>query len=274
MDVQSLLSSSNPPLADTNVDTTEFQPDPTLLSQMGFSSFGTVPIQGKKRKRYNPSADAMTSASLDAESRKRGRASGANKEPVRERRLAVKAKEDSKEGLREGVGEGIGGVAGACAEVFSRSQRSDSKEIIDAGVERDGIMGGEEAYSNPGYVSSTPSPPEDPNAASISNTYIPTTVPTSATATILSLPQLESNPQNLPQKPPPGIAYQGPQQTIPSELRSEIEGGSAMNNQNTQEIEGEPRIDWAVLRWGMRNERGDMVYFDWSFLEDPWKDLK
>jgi hypothetical protein len=32
--------------------------------------------------------------------------------------------------------------------------------------------------------------------------------------------------------------------------------------------------DWAALRRGVRNARGDMVYFDWSFLEDPWAGLE
>ncbi|MCJ1477378.1 hypothetical protein MMC13_006049 [Lambiella insularis] len=33
------------------------------------------------------------------------------------------------------------------------------------------------------------------------------------------------------------------------------------------------RYDWAALRRGVRNERGDVAYYDASFVEDPWKDL-
>ena len=34
------------------------------------------------------------------------------------------------------------------------------------------------------------------------------------------------------------------------------------------------RYDWAALRRGIRNERGDMVYYDASFVEDPWAELR
>ncbi|KAK5710014.1 hypothetical protein LTR17_019234 [Elasticomyces elasticus] len=32
--------------------------------------------------------------------------------------------------------------------------------------------------------------------------------------------------------------------------------------------------DMQALRHGVKNERGDMVYFKPSFLEDPWQDLR
>ena len=31
--------------------------------------------------------------------------------------------------------------------------------------------------------------------------------------------------------------------------------------------------DWQALRRGVRDERGDMAFYDASFVEDPWKDL-
>lgn len=36
---------------------------------------------------------------------------------------------------------------------------------------------------------------------------------------------------------------------------------------------GHGQYDWAALRRGVRNERGDVAYYDASFVEDPWKDL-
>ncbi|TKA83700.1 hypothetical protein B0A55_00281 [Friedmanniomyces simplex] len=37
---------------------------------------------------------------------------------------------------------------------------------------------------------------------------------------------------------------------------------------------GPGQSDLLALRSGVKNERGDMVYFKPSFLEDPWKDLR
>lgn len=31
--------------------------------------------------------------------------------------------------------------------------------------------------------------------------------------------------------------------------------------------------DWGALRRGVRDERGDMAFYDASFVEDPWRDL-
>ncbi|KAK1059935.1 hypothetical protein LTR74_012252 [Friedmanniomyces endolithicus] len=37
---------------------------------------------------------------------------------------------------------------------------------------------------------------------------------------------------------------------------------------------GSGQTDLQALHAGVKNKRGDMVYFKPSFLEDPWKDLK
>ncbi|MCJ1228745.1 hypothetical protein MMC12_005406 [Toensbergia leucococca] len=34
-----------------------------------------------------------------------------------------------------------------------------------------------------------------------------------------------------------------------------------------------PEHDWAALRRGMRVPSGDIAYFDWGFVGDPWRDL-
>ena len=38
--------------------------------------------------------------------------------------------------------------------------------------------------------------------------------------------------------------------------------------------DGYPRYDWHALRKGVRDERGDVAYYDASFVEDPWKNLR
>lgn len=35
----------------------------------------------------------------------------------------------------------------------------------------------------------------------------------------------------------------------------------------------QPQYDWNVLRRGVKNDRGDVAYYDASFIEDPWKHL-
>lgn len=41
---------------------------------------------------------------------------------------------------------------------------------------------------------------------------------------------------------------------------------SAIGGQQSQD-------DWHALRKGIRDSRGDIAYYDTSFVEDPWKDL-
>ena len=35
-------------------------------------------------------------------------------------------------------------------------------------------------------------------------------------------------------------------------------------------VEDRSAAEWAALRSGVRDEHGDVAYFDWSFVEDPW----
>ena len=37
--------------------------------------------------------------------------------------------------------------------------------------------------------------------------------------------------------------------------------------------DGYSHYDWHALRKGVRDERGDVAYYDTSFVEDPWKNL-
>ena len=38
--------------------------------------------------------------------------------------------------------------------------------------------------------------------------------------------------------------------------------------------DGYSQYDWHALRKGVRDERGDVAYYDTSFVEDPWKNLR
>ena len=37
---------------------------------------------------------------------------------------------------------------------------------------------------------------------------------------------------------------------------------------------GQANYDWSALKKGVKDERGDVAYYDASFVEDPWKRLK
>ncbi|KYG44910.1 hypothetical protein M433DRAFT_135173 [Acidomyces richmondensis BFW] len=57
----------------------------------------------------------------------------------------------------------------------------------------------------------------------------------------------------------------------------EWEKGYANSNSSTTEAEGaeknEVKNDLQIFKNGVKNERGDMVYFMPDFIEDPWKSL-
>ncbi|KAK1082515.1 hypothetical protein LTR33_003867 [Friedmanniomyces endolithicus] len=77
----------------------------------------------------------------------------------------------------------------------------------------------------------------------------------------LGLRKKESAASGLPMKP----------------AMNEASGAGIVNETPAGPLErslGSGQSDLQALRAGVKNERGDMVYFKPSFLEDPWKDLK
>lgn len=58
-----------------------------------------------------------------------------------------------------------------------------------------------------------------------------------------------------------------------------MEGAGAMSTSATGSLAGpragklQDNYDWQSLKRGIRNERGDVAYYDASFVEDPWKHL-
>ena len=299
MNIPALLASPEPllPTATDDLDT-----DRAILAQMGFSTFGSLP--SKKRKRYNPSADAMTSANAATKDtatgseagsmqggartnnggqRRNGKkggmvtgaGSGANNAPLGERRRAAAV--DTEE---EKLGGGIGGVAGACAEVFAGGQTEGQNEVV--GIDSGGMVGvavEDVDCGGPGYISSTPSPSRNLETdlsvlKSVTPLTIPaaSTVPADDTTAIVDPSHLDGFQHTLPPKPPVGIPYLAQEQITPLSLQKKALQGD-VNDDTERGTTRTPLEEWAALRRGVRNERGDMVYFDQSFLEDPWKGL-
>ncbi|MCJ1252772.1 hypothetical protein MMC24_000578 [Lignoscripta atroalba] len=51
------------------------------------------------------------------------------------------------------------------------------------------------------------------------------------------------------------------------------EPGQVITAQSREKGPGRVGHEWAALRRGIRNHRGDVAYYDRSFVEDPWKEL-
>lgn len=81
----------------------------------------------------------------------------------------------------------------------------------------------------------------------------------------------------LPAKPPASTIYHTrPIQTPPQPLGygavTEVvtQGGDAVAQGGAVRKEA---YDWRALRKGVRDENGDVAYYDGSFVEDPWRGL-
>ena len=88
----------------------------------------------------------------------------------------------------------------------------------------------------------------------------------------------------LPPKPPPSTPHHThPTRTSPQPLGHDsgtgvvahggytvAQGGDAVTQ---RERAGKEAHDWRALRKGVRDENGDVAYYDGSFVEDPWRGL-
>ncbi|KAK0363935.1 hypothetical protein LTR91_019001 [Friedmanniomyces endolithicus] len=101
----------------------------------------------------------------------------------------------------------------------------------------------------------------DPDLAKDSNGAFTKPAGKGANSLPLGLRKKESAASGLPMKP----------------AMNEASGAGIVNETPAGPLErslGPGQSDLQALRAGVKNERGDMVYFKPSFLEDPWKDLK
>lgn len=59
----------------------------------------------------------------------------------------------------------------------------------------------------------------------------------------------------------------------PYQMPSQLPLQSSYPNPASQSQHGRQKHDFKSLRKGIREERGDMAYYDGSFVEDPWRGL-
>ena len=53
--------------------------------------------------------------------------------------------------------------------------------------------------------------------------------------------------------------------------RGQVGAGEEMKRQGRR---GDGEWDWQALRKGVRDERGDVAFYEGSFVEDPWRGLE
>ncbi|MCJ1421503.1 hypothetical protein MMC32_007867 [Xylographa parallela] len=282
--------------------------DPELAAQMGFASFGAQ-LTVKKRK-YNPAAEAVTSflPPIHAGLPKNPPppvGTGANSGPLRmvrvgeNRRLTERGNWGAHGGKRYAEGErgigrervlggggrrgrggrggmekswgneegvsgsnstplgtrvGRGGEIGAVEELRMRVEAGTSPQS------RDG-ENKEDDNGMPGYVDSTPPgspvPRKSPRLTIVAKDLSMNGEAAPARHVEEEREEVVADAGSGPAGPP--IASSGMPEDLP--VRTQQSGSSGDHH------------DWNALRKGVRNEEGDVVYYDASFVEDPWKHL-
>ncbi|MCJ1381660.1 hypothetical protein MMC17_004771 [Xylographa soralifera] len=283
-------------------------PDPDLAAQMGFASFGAQPT-ARKRK-YNLAADAMTSflppshvgmplkpppsVGTGANSGALGKvrdgqngwlsergnrgAHGGNRYAEGERgrgkdRVLGRGGRRGRGGrggaeMSRRTGEGVSGSNSTPLGTRLRNGGENAaaewlKMRIGAGTspQSQEQEDEEEDAGMPGYVDSTPpGSPSPKNSTHLTNNAEDSPIDEEAEPTR----QVEGEKEEVdadsgsgpPGRPP---AWSSTPEDFP--VRTQQSGSRGRH------------WDWNALRKGVRNEKGDVVYYDASFVEDPWKDL-
>ncbi|MCJ1296353.1 hypothetical protein MMC34_007919 [Xylographa carneopallida] len=283
--------------------------DPDLAAQMGFASFGAQPT-AKKRK-YNPAANAMTSflppthpglpkkppppVGTGANSRALGSARGRQSRMLPERgsraaHTGVEHAEGEKGSGRDRVlggrgrrgrgGRGVSEKSWGNGEGVSGSNSTPLGTRARKGGENGAVEGlgmGIEAYTSaqsregeseeeddgmPGYMDSTPpGSPLPSTAIHLTNDAEDSPLDGEAVPARLAEDEEEEDADVNAGSGPPGhpSPSSGTQETLPVRTQQSRSGGA--------------HYDWNALRKGVRNEIGDVMYYDASFVEDPWKNL-
>ena len=241
--------------------------DPALASSMGFTSFGaTKPPKSKKRKPNPPSSGSNSLAVNASRATPTSRTTAARATAAMEATLGVPIpsglatweKETGGESS-EGVGEDVGGVEGNGKDDDGGVRvegGAGGKEVAgdkqEGGIATVGGLQGNAAAEKKGNLAGLPM-----MLSSISNLHQNTTLP--------SLTRLHGGS--------PQVAQTG-QEVV--EGAAEKLGGGTVEGKSAGRPAGmkpDGQYDWHALRRGIRDENGDVAYFDWRFVEDPWRGM-
>lgn len=231
--------------------------DPDIAFQMGFTSFGAQPT-ARKRK-YNSAADAVTNHAATINLRRSGKG-----EKTRGGRGGGG---DRVNGCRGGSGSNNTPLGWARGKQGPLDDRTDEEDRAGQGAvvgtearsgdkttsQDRGALSKVDEYGEPGYMDDTP--PGSPLA---------------------SLEGEHTQPAEAYERRPPIFHPPDSEAHGTTPLIGEGDGARTLAERGrgvVSEVQRQP-YDWAVLRRGVRNEQGDIAYYDQSFVEDPWRELK
>lgn len=222
-------------------------PDAVMAEMMGFSSFGSKPNPKKKRKLHptSPENTGSGSNSLPLGTGSRGtrkleQAKDEGKDDERDQSKINEGGEKYDKGDAEDDSVDDGGVPlqGPSQILHPQLNQSvkDSDLILDSIIKTHAKVLEKDNSAKSGF---------EKNASRVLAEGLP-----------LSITQAQQNPSVLP--------YQSPSQLLLQ---------SSYPNPASQSQHGRQKHDFKSLRKGIRDERGDMAYYDGSFVEDPWRGL-
>ena len=226
--------------------------DIDVAVQMGFGSFGAQSTT--KKRKYNPTADTFTTDKAELSKRIL---------PLDNRRLhedygrdghprsssAIQARGANQTTLSAGRTQGelfsAGNTANATSSRRAMSMQEEQRE---------------KDYEEPSYVEDSPPASPSPKAAmpGLMNTafFTKKSSPRDEERSVLEHPHPDPVPDMNKLKP----TGPSPEEILPSE--------------NKESKLWDQHYDWAALRRGVRDARGDVAYYDKSFIEDPWQELR
>lgn len=218
-------------------------PDAVMAEMMGFSSFGSKPNPKKRRKLHPTSPENTGSGSnslpLGTGSRGKRKLEQGKDEGDQGKRNECGEKYDKRDAEGDSVDDGGVPLQGPSQIPHPQLNQSvrDSDLILDSIIKTQAKVPEEENSAKSGF---------EKNASRVLAEGLP-----------LYITQAQQNPSVFP--------YQSPSQLLLLQ--------SSYPNPASQSQHGRQNHDFKSLRKGIRDERGDMAYYDGSFVEDPWRAL-
>ncbi|KAL8756630.1 MAG: hypothetical protein Q9199_002817 [Rusavskia elegans] len=233
-------------------DTSDHEKEDDMATAMGFSSFGTQPqAHPAKRKKYNH----ITEAGEDS-------ATGGNMLPlsIPRARNTIDDGIKGREGSSERRNEEEEGQEGCLLEVELKELEEDEALAREEGIEAETSMLLQRQTEllrriNEGGLS-TPDPATETTHPGYNNNY---NIGASHPEADIIIRQRSNNDDA---------------NTTADEMMLGEELGTARPRPRVGAKDGFEGHTWNEWRKGVRDERGDMAFYDASFVEDPWRGLK
>ena len=218
---------------------------------MGFGSFGAQ--SATKKRKHNPAGDAITTA---REKQPKGILQSysphLHKDDANNGSLPRSTATDAGSGTENPLA-----VLRTQGETFSQGKTAS----LNSSMAMD-VRGKQEKKDcdNPSYVRKTP-PASSPVMTSMAPLSIPTMISKESASRTEEISLLEHPHLD------PVLRTNDLQPTGPSPEKILIS--------RNEESEGRDlHHDWAALKRGVQDARGDVAYYDKSFIEDPWQELR